>query len=122
MLRQIVDVVDTEVKAGTAHPISPDLPTLIRTLAGTTALTLTGDPLLVGRDNPPRTSSDECACSNRSGSTRCGWLGTAGIVTAMTQTAAGRYYAGKRCFVTGAASGIGRATALRLAAQRCRAF
>ncbi|GFG64019.1 TetR family transcriptional regulator [Mycobacterium kubicae] len=54
VLRQIVDVVDTEVKAGTAHPISPDLPTLIRTLAGTTALTLTGDPLLVGRDNPPR--------------------------------------------------------------------
>src|ERR1700753_3413868 len=30
---------------------------------------------------------------------------------------AGRYFDGKRCFVTGAASGIGRATALRLAAQ-----
>ena len=30
---------------------------------------------------------------------------------------AGRYFEGKRCFVTGAASGIGRATALRLAAQ-----
>ncbi len=29
----------------------------------------------------------------------------------------GRYFEGKRCFVTGAASGIGRATALRLAAQ-----
>jgi NAD(P)-dependent dehydrogenase (short-subunit alcohol dehydrogenase family) len=29
----------------------------------------------------------------------------------------GRYFAGKRCFVTGAASGIGRATALRLATQ-----
>ncbi|OBA80292.1 short chain dehydrogenase [Mycobacterium sp. 1164966.3] len=28
-----------------------------------------------------------------------------------------RYFTGKRCFVTGAASGIGRATALRLAAQ-----
>ena len=35
----------------------------------------------------------------------------------MAQTASGRYYAGKRCFLTGAASGIGRATALRLAAQ-----
>ena len=35
----------------------------------------------------------------------------------MARTASGRYYAGKRCLVTGAASGIGRATALRLAAQ-----
>jgi len=35
----------------------------------------------------------------------------------VAQTASGRYYAGKRCFLTGAASGIGRATALRLAAQ-----
>jgi NAD(P)-dependent dehydrogenase (short-subunit alcohol dehydrogenase family) len=35
----------------------------------------------------------------------------------MAQTGTGRYFAGKRCFVTGAASGIGRATALQLAAQ-----
>jgi NAD(P)-dependent dehydrogenase (short-subunit alcohol dehydrogenase family) len=35
----------------------------------------------------------------------------------MAKTAPGRYFAGKRCFVTGAASGIGRATALRLAAH-----
>jgi NAD(P)-dependent dehydrogenase (short-subunit alcohol dehydrogenase family) len=35
----------------------------------------------------------------------------------MAQTGSGRYYAGKRCFITGAASGIGRATALRLAGQ-----
>lgn len=35
----------------------------------------------------------------------------------MLQRGAGQYFAGKRCFVTGAASGIGRATALRLAAQ-----
>jgi NAD(P)-dependent dehydrogenase (short-subunit alcohol dehydrogenase family) len=39
------------------------------------------------------------------------------MVTAMGQRASGRYFAGKRCLVTGAASGIGRATALRLAAQ-----
>jgi NAD(P)-dependent dehydrogenase (short-subunit alcohol dehydrogenase family) len=42
------------------------------------------------------------------------------MVTAMAPRlprAAGRYFAGKRCLVTGAASGIGRATALRLAAQ-----
>lgn len=35
----------------------------------------------------------------------------------MGQRASERYFAGKRCFITGAASGIGRATALRLAAQ-----
>jgi NAD(P)-dependent dehydrogenase (short-subunit alcohol dehydrogenase family) len=35
----------------------------------------------------------------------------------MAQTTSGRYFAGKRCFLTGAASGIGRATALRLAEQ-----
>jgi NAD(P)-dependent dehydrogenase (short-subunit alcohol dehydrogenase family) len=37
---------------------------------------------------------------------------TAGIVTPMAQA----NFAGKRCFLTGAASGIGRATALKLAA------
>jgi AcrR family transcriptional regulator len=46
VLRQIVAIVDAEMKSGTAHPISDDLPTLIRTLAGTTALVLTGDPIL----------------------------------------------------------------------------
>ncbi|OBK72566.1 SDR family oxidoreductase [Mycobacterium sp. 1165178.9] len=35
----------------------------------------------------------------------------------MAQSGIGRSFAGKRCLVTGAASGIGRATALRLAAQ-----
>ena len=42
------------------------------------------------------------------------------MVTAMAPRlsgASGRYFAGKRCLVTGAASGIGRSTALRLAAQ-----
>jgi len=41
----------------------------------------------------------------------------AGIVSAMAHRASGGYFAGKRCLVTGAASGIGRATALRLAAD-----
>jgi AcrR family transcriptional regulator len=50
VLREIVAVVDAEMKAGTANPISDDIPTLVRTLAGTTALMLTGDPILVGRD------------------------------------------------------------------------
>ena len=49
VLRQIVAVVQAEMKAGTANPISDDIPTLVRTLAGTTALMLTGDPILVGR-------------------------------------------------------------------------
>lgn len=35
----------------------------------------------------------------------------------MGRTAAEGYFAGKRCLITGAASGIGRATALRLAAR-----
>lgn len=51
VLSQIVGVVDAEMRAGTAHPISADIPTLVRTLAGTTSLMLTGDPLLVGPDS-----------------------------------------------------------------------
>ena len=50
VLSQIVTIVEAEMKAGTANPISDDLPTLIRTLAGTTALVLSGDPILTGRD------------------------------------------------------------------------
>lgn len=53
VFRQIVTVVDAEMKAGTARPISDDIPTLIRTLAGATALALTGDSLMVGRDSDP---------------------------------------------------------------------
>lgn len=51
VLAQIVAIVEAEMKAGTANPISDDLPTLIRTLAGTTALVLTGDPILAGADS-----------------------------------------------------------------------
>lgn len=48
VLAQIVAIVEAELAAGTANPISDDLPTLIRTLAGTTALVLTGDSILAG--------------------------------------------------------------------------
>ncbi|ORW43049.1 TetR family transcriptional regulator [Mycobacterium paraense] len=51
VLRQIADVVDAEMKAGTANPISDDIPTLVRTLAGTTSLVLTGDSILVGPED-----------------------------------------------------------------------
>jgi NAD(P)-dependent dehydrogenase (short-subunit alcohol dehydrogenase family) len=40
-----------------------------------------------------------------------------GIVTAMAGISSGNGFAGKRCLLTGAASGIGRATALKLAEQ-----
>jgi AcrR family transcriptional regulator len=49
VLREIVGVVEAEVKAGTASPISDDIPTLVRTLTGTTALVLSGDQMLAGR-------------------------------------------------------------------------
>jgi AcrR family transcriptional regulator len=51
VLRDIVAVVEAEMKAGTANPISDDIPTLIRTLAGTTSLMLTGDSIFVGGDD-----------------------------------------------------------------------
>jgi AcrR family transcriptional regulator len=51
LLCQIVGIVEAEMRAGTAHPISDDIPTLVRTLAGATALVLTGDPILAGRDH-----------------------------------------------------------------------
>lgn len=51
LLRETIGVFEAEVKAGTAHPISEDLLTLVRTLAATTALMLTGDALLVGPDS-----------------------------------------------------------------------
>jgi AcrR family transcriptional regulator len=51
VLRDIVAIVEAEMQAGTANPISDDIPTLVRTLIGTTSLMLTGDPIFVGRDD-----------------------------------------------------------------------
>lgn len=50
VLRDIVAIVEAEMAAGTANPISDDIPTLVRTLMGTTSLMLTGDPIFAGRD------------------------------------------------------------------------
>lgn len=48
VVREIVAIVDAEMKAGTASPISDDITTLVRTLTGTTALMLSGDPAFIG--------------------------------------------------------------------------
>ena len=45
-----MDAVAAEVTAGTAHPISDDIPALVRTLAVTTTLMLSGDRDYLGPD------------------------------------------------------------------------
>lgn len=51
VVKDLVGVAQAEVDAGTAYPITDDLPALIRTLTATSALVLTGDPLFVGPDD-----------------------------------------------------------------------
>ena len=43
VIDQIVKIVEDELAAGTARPISDDIPALVRTLGVTTALMLSGD-------------------------------------------------------------------------------
>lgn len=43
VINQIVAIIADEVAAGTAHPVSDDLPALVRTLGVTTAFMLSGD-------------------------------------------------------------------------------
>lgn len=50
VIDQIIAIVQEECAAGTAHPISDDIPALVRMLAGTTSMTLTGDTAFVGPD------------------------------------------------------------------------
>lgn len=50
VIDQIVTIVDDELTAGTAHPISDDIPALVRTLSVTTALMLSGDTTYLGPD------------------------------------------------------------------------
>jgi AcrR family transcriptional regulator len=50
VIQQIMRIVDDELRAGTAHPISDDVPALVRTLAVTTAQTLSGDTFYLGSD------------------------------------------------------------------------
>lgn len=48
VIDQIVAVVNDEIAAGTAHPISDDIPALVRTLGATSAYLLAGDSAFVG--------------------------------------------------------------------------
>ncbi len=48
---QIVEVVRNEIAAGTAHPISDDIPALIRTLGATTVMTLSRDNRFLAPEN-----------------------------------------------------------------------
>ncbi|HET9875496.1 MAG TPA: TetR/AcrR family transcriptional regulator [Mycobacterium sp.] len=50
VINQVVGVVTDEINAGTAHPISDDVPALVRTLAVTTAFMLSGDAAYLGPD------------------------------------------------------------------------
>ncbi|MET0450614.1 MAG: TetR/AcrR family transcriptional regulator [Mycobacterium sp.] len=45
---QIVKIVEDEARAGTAHPISEDVPMLVRTLGATSVSTLSGDSAFAG--------------------------------------------------------------------------
>ena len=50
VVQQIIGIVKDELRAGTAHPISDDIPTLVRTLSVTTAQMLSGDTAFLGAD------------------------------------------------------------------------
>jgi AcrR family transcriptional regulator len=50
VIEQIIKIVEDELAAGTAHPISGDIPALVRTLGVTTALMLSGDATFLGPD------------------------------------------------------------------------
>ena len=50
VIEQIIGIVQDELSAGTAHPISDDIPALVRTLSATTAQMLSGDSAYLGPD------------------------------------------------------------------------
>jgi AcrR family transcriptional regulator len=50
VVEQIIGIVQDELRAGTADPISDDIPALVRVLAATTAQMLSGDTVFVGAD------------------------------------------------------------------------
>jgi len=50
VIDQLVRIVEDELAAGTARPVSDDIPALVRTLGATTAMTLSGDITFLGPD------------------------------------------------------------------------
>lgn len=50
VVEQIIGIVEDELTAGTAHPISDDVPALVRLLSVTTAQMLSGDSAYLGPD------------------------------------------------------------------------
>jgi AcrR family transcriptional regulator len=50
VIDQIVPIVEAEIRGGTADPITEDVPGLVRTLAATTAFTLSGESAFIGPD------------------------------------------------------------------------
>jgi hypothetical protein len=50
IINQIIAIVEAEIAAGTAHPISDDIPALVRTLGATSAWMLSGDLTFLGPD------------------------------------------------------------------------
>ncbi len=50
IINQIIGIVEAEIAAGTAHPISDDIPALVRTLGATSAWMLSGDLTFLGPD------------------------------------------------------------------------
>ncbi|KAA8970127.1 TetR/AcrR family transcriptional regulator [Mycobacterium sp.] len=50
VIQQIIGIVEDELRAGTACPISEDIPALVRTLSVTTAQMLSGDSAYLGPD------------------------------------------------------------------------
>jgi len=50
IIKKIVKIVEDERDAGTARPISADIPMLIRTLGATTVMALSGESAFVGTD------------------------------------------------------------------------
>ena len=114
IIDKIVGLVEQDADA---RPISDDLPALVRTLAASTTMTLTHDSAFIGRGQDPARAVEIVERL---------WLyglwGGSGLRERLTVSnvagmAQGSGFTGKRCFLTGAASGIGRATALKLAAE-----